>query len=93
MVIQWSFDRYRIPRVLRSENPKLKLAAKTEGSDFWLPAGAAFSGRSLGKSLAPYSLVFCHKKQESLSWDGSDRIKAESSKLKRSFRPLSAFSF
>jgi len=33
MVIQWSFDRYQVPRVLRSENPKLKLTAKTEGSD------------------------------------------------------------
>jgi len=93
MVIQWSLDRYWLPRVLGSENAKLKLAAKTEGSDSWLPAGATFSGWSLGKSVVPYSLVFCYKKQESLSWDGSDRIKAESSKLKGSFRPLSAFSF
>ena len=77
MVIQWSFDRYRVPRVLRSENPKLKLASKREGSDSWLPSGATFSGRSLGKSVVPYSLVFCHKKQESLSWDGIDGIEAE----------------
>jgi hypothetical protein len=34
------------------------------------PEGATFSGRSLGKSVVPYSLVFCHKKQEifSASW-------------------------
>jgi len=30
------------------------------------PEGATFSGRGLGKSVVPYSLVFCHKKQENL---------------------------
>jgi len=41
----------------------------------------------------PYCQVFCFKKQESLSSDGIDKIEAESSKLKGSFSPLSAFSF
>jgi len=68
MVIQWSFDRYRVLRVLRSENPKLKVASKTEGSGSWLPAVATFSGRSLGKSVVPYCQIFCLKKQENPSW-------------------------
>ena len=66
MVIQWSFDRYRVPRVLRSENPRLKLAAKTEGSDSWLPEGATFSGRSLGKSIGPYQTDLVKKTKEML---------------------------
>jgi len=67
MVSLWSFDRYWVPRVLRSENPKLKPAAKTENSYYRLPEGASFYKQNLGKSVVSYRQVFCLEKQENLS--------------------------
>jgi len=92
MVIQWSFDRYRAPRVLMSENPKLKPVAGTEGSDSWLPAARRFFGAQSRKKRSGLFPNFLSKKNKKVLY-GIDRIEAQSSKVHPARFQLSAFSF